>query len=256
MDIAADCEHALFPRRLVKTLPPGYSRLYFGSEFCAWAFPPPDELQEAFVAARREGWAFTLATPVMTETFLPRLAATLSDLLPRFAEGDEVMISDLGALQAVRSFSRDIPVILGRVLSGQKRGPQILEMNPTGAQLAYFRQGSWYGREASSFLRLAGISRVELDNVPQGIAPLPCGLAGTLHHPFAMVTSSRNCPFRNPVSPRCGRDCGETFTLLQKEGAPVLIQGGNTQFIRLDTLPETPRRLGIDRLVFHPDIPR
>lgn len=249
-------ERAVFLHRLNGPLPSGYSRLYFGSEFCAWAFPPLTEVRQALRSSREEGWAFTLALPVLPERFLPRLRQVLQELLPLFLPGDEVMISDLGEISPVRDISTAATITVGRALSGQKRGPQIHGMSLGEAQLAYFRQGSWYAAEGVAFLQEHGIARVEIDNLLQGIEPLPCGVSGSLHTPFAMVTSSRNCPFRKPGSPGCDVSCGEVFTLSSPDTPVPLLQGGNTQFLRNESLPENLPNIGIDRVVWHPVLPR
>ncbi|NIQ08795.1 MAG: hypothetical protein GWO23_03575, partial [Gammaproteobacteria bacterium] len=120
-------------------------------------------------------------------------------------------------------------------------------------QRDYFQRGSWHNREAVSLLAEYGIQRVEQDNLLQGVAPLANGLKASLHVPYAMVTSSRNCPFRKPgeFGP-CPAPCGEVFTLATAETESLLYQDGNAQFLMNETLPEDLAGLGIDRVVSHP----
>ncbi len=250
-------EQALFLNQLHGPLPEGIDRLYFGAEFCPWTFPAIADIEAAMSAARERGLSFTLATPVLLESFLPILRRTLAAVLPRLDGQDEVLISDWGALEPVRDVTADVRVILGRVLSGQKRGQQILDLPLTDSQLEYFRMGSWYAGEAAALLDELAIGRIELDNLLQGIAALPAGRVGSLHLPFAMVTSSRNCPFRKGEGHhRCPACCGEVFTLHSPQSRVPLYQGGNTQFLRNDRLPENLAESGIDRLVRHPLLPR
>lgn len=250
-------EHALFLNRLDGPLPADYQRLYFGSEFCSWTFPAAAACRAARRAARTAGWAFTLATPVAAEAFLPHLQQTLESLLPELDPQDEILVSDWGTLALLRRLDPTRTVALGRVLSGQKRGPQILDLQLTPEQLRYFQQGSWYAAEAVRLLTEQGIVRVELDNLLQGLAPLPAPLRGTLHLPWAMVTSSRNCPFRSGRGDAgCAAGCGEVFTLGTPQSQVLLYQGGNTQFLRYDTPPADLTALRIDRLVQHPQLPR
>lgn len=250
-------ERALFLSRLQDPLPEGYSRLYFGAEFCSWAFPEPQTLLRSLDAAREKGWHFTLATPIIIEPFLPRLREALVKVLPLLVDGDEVLVSDLGGIALVREVAPHLPVLLGRALSGQKRGPRILDLELSTAQRDYFRSGRWYAAEAAALLAELKIGRLELDNLLQGIAPLPPGLSGSLHYPYAMVTSSRNCPYREGAGARgCAAGCGAVFTLSTPQSRVPLFQGGNTQFLRNDRLPEQPAALGVDRLVFHPHLPR
>jgi len=234
----------------------GWQRLYAGAEFCPWSFPPLSALRRFLQLARSHNLPLTLATPVIYEPFLPRLRQTLHDLLPELQPGDEVLISDLGALSLLDERPRGVEVIVGRVLSGQKRGPRILDLELNPAEQAYFRQGRWYQREAATFLVEQGIRRVELDNLLQGIAPLPDPLIGSLHLPYAMVTSSRNCPFRPPgrVGP-CPGGCGEPFRLSTPQTSIPLYQAGNTQFLENPQLPDDLVSLHIDRVVQHMRLP-
>lgn len=249
-------ERALFLNSLPVSLSGRYDRLYFGSEFCPWTFPDAGPIIAALEMAREAGWLFTLATPVVSEPFLPLLEKSLAEILPRLGEGDEVLVSDLGTVELLQQLDAQVPMVMGRVLSGQKRGPRICGISLTNEQLAYFQAGSWYSAEARALLAEMGIDRIELDNLLQGIAPLP-GLQGTLHYPYAMVTSSRNCPFVKPGrAGRCAVPCGDVFVLETPQTKVPLYQGGNTQFLRNDALPEGLEDLGIDRVVWHPDLPR
>lgn len=249
-------ERALFLHTLPDLLPPGITRIYAGAEFCPWRLPSCAKLQQFLIWSHDRGCAFTLVTPVLIEPRREALGAILARLLPAFARGDEVVISDWGTLELVRQARPATTVVLGRVLSGQKRDARTVELDLTAAQNEHFRQGSWYAEPAVALLLELGIRRVELDNLLQGVAPLPAGLCGTLHHPYAMVASSRNCPFRRPGSAAvCPRPCGELFTLRSADSAVPLLQGGNTQFLRNDRFPDDLPALGIDRVVEHHELP-
>jgi hypothetical protein len=256
MSAVAETEAALFLNRMGGPLPAGYSRLYFGAEFCPWLLPQAAEAVAACRAAHELGWHFTLALPVLTESVLPRLRSLLETLVGQVGPGDEVLISDWGALALVRELLPRTTVLLGRALSGQKRGPRILDLSLTAEQREYFQRGSWYGRDACALLGEEKIARVELDNLLQGMAPLPPGLVGSLHYPYALVTSSRNCPFRiERQATGCAACCGEVFSLESDQTRVPLLQGGNTQFLHNQELPADLLALGIDRLVHHPFLP-
>lgn len=251
----AELEHAAFLRDLPKQPPTGYTRLYYGAEFCFWRLPDVEKILTAREWARRVSWAYTLATPVLGEAERRQLENMFKRVLPVLDAGDEVLISDWGALELVRAVRDDLNVVLGRALSGQKRGPRILDMQLSDEQAEYFRRGSWHNREAVTLLAEKGIWRIEQDNLLQGLAPLPEPLEGTLHYPYAMVTSSRNCPFRptgNFCS--CSAPCAEAFTLRTEETEALLYQDGNTQFLLNKSLPEDLSKLGINRIVNHPEL--
>ena len=250
-------ERAVALSRWPEPLPAGYQRLYFGAEFCSWALPSIGQVAGALAAARSSGVAFTLVTPVLREESLDALQTLFTELAGQLQAGDEVVISDFGALQLTRDLLPGIEVVLGRALSGQKRGPRIEALSLSAEARHYFRQGRWYAPEAVALLQEQGISRVELDNLLQGLAPLPKPLRGTLHLPYALVTVSRNCPFHADRSGQpCARNCGEVFRLTTPQTQHPLLQAGNCQFLEIRQLPEDLAELGIDRLVEHPRLPR
>jgi hypothetical protein len=250
-------ERALFLHTLPEVRPAGITRIHAGAEFCPWRLPATADLRKALARAREWSCSFTLVTPVLIEPRREPLRAMLAELLPSLLPGDEVVISDWGTLDLVRSLSPAATVVLGRVLSGQKRDARTVALDLSEAQLEHFRQGSWDSAPAVELLLDLGIRRIELDNLLQGVAPLPAALRGSLHLPYAMVASSRNCPFRHPGSAvPCPRPCGEVFTLRSAETPVPLLQGGNTQFLRNERLPDNLAALGIDRVVGHLELPR
>lgn len=249
----ADLEQAFFLKDFSGELPEGCSRIYFGAEFCFWRMPSVEQILSAIKLARENFIALTLVTPVLGEDERQRLAEILAEVLPALSNSDEILISDWGTLELVRETRSEIEVVIGRALSGQKRGPRILDLELMPEQEDYFQKGSWHNQEAVTMLQELGIKRVEQDNLLQGLAPLPQGLKSSLHVPYAMVTSSRNCPFRTPgeFGP-CNAPCGEVFTLQTDEVETILYQDGNTQFLFNETLPGSPGELRIDRVVVHP----
>ncbi len=248
----AELEYACFLSDLPREPPAGCSRLYYGAEFCFWRLPSSKNILTAKSWARHAGWHFTLVTPVLGEDERQRLNSLLQIILPELDAGDEILISDWGALALVRAVRDDLTIILGRALSGQKRGTRILDMTLTPEQSKYFQCGSWHNRDAVKLLAEQGIERIEQDNLLQGMAPLTESLKGSLHFPYAMVASSRNCPFRTSAAfGPCPAPCDEVFTLKSNETEVLLYQDGNTQFLHNDQLPDNLLQLGIDRVVKH-----
>lgn len=248
-------QHALFPSRLDDLDLSTYDRLYWGAEFCCWRMPGPKSIRLALDIARQQGCQFTLVTPVLVESFIPRLRLILDEVVPLLKPQDEVVASDLGTIGLLREQPLLARLVVGRALSGQKRGPRILDLDLGEEEQEYFRSGAWYNHGALEYLRERRIQRVELDNLLQGIKPLPAGLRGSLHLPYVMVTSSRNCPFNDQPLQPCRPRCGEVMRLNTDQTAVSLLQAGNTQFLENHRLPANLPLTGIDRLVQHQRLP-
>ena len=230
--------------------------MYAGAEFCPWRLPDLATLRHMLNWARANRCAFTLATPVLIEPRRAEFTRLLSALLPEFAETDELAISDWGVLELARAAAPDVTLVVGRALSGQKRDPRTPALDFDATELMHFRSSSWHAAPAVAMLQDLGITRVELDNLWQGLEPLPAPLRGTLHTPYAMVASSRNCPFHAAGSAEpCPQPCGEVFSLHRDDFPSPLLQGGNTQFIRIPHLPPNLSACRIDRVVEHLDLP-
>lgn len=255
----AELDHAVFLQQGREQAPRGVSRVYLGAEFCCWQLPPSRQLIAEMDCAHLHGLAVSIVVPVLTETFLPRCEQLLGQIAPHLGDRDEIVISDWGALSMVRSQCPDTEVVLGRVLSGQKRGGLQVPQDLSDAATAYFRRSRWHGAGSVELLRECAIRRVEFDNLHQGMEPLPPGLSGTLHTPYLFVTASRNCPWRESRRTQfCSAPCGEAFRLKAtgRDHASVLLQRGNAQFIENSELPSDLKSLGIDRVVHHPALPR
>lgn len=249
-------EHAWLTSRLPERFPEGIDRLYFGAEFCCWRMPALDQILLAIDRCRQQAIALTLVTPILYEAWLPTARQLLSDLTGRLGPADELLFSDFGLISMAQESLPGTTLVCGRALSGQKRGPRILDLDLSAAERSYFRQGSCYSAEATGFLQDQGVARVELDNLLQGIAPLPTALRGSLHVPYALVTTSRNCPFRSPHHDRpCQPTCGKSFSLETEQTRVPLLQGGNSQFLRNEQLPVDLTALRIDRVVQHLELP-
>jgi len=249
-------ERALFLHTLPNTLPAGITRIYAGAEFCPWRLPDLTTLRRMLGWARANQCAFTLATPVLIEPQRAELARLLTALLPEFCPQDELVISDWGVLELARAAAPDTTLVVGRALSGQKRDPRTTTLNFDSTELKHFRSSRWHAAPAVEMLQELKIDRVELDNLWQGLEPLPPPLRGTLHTPYTMVASSRNCPFRTPgTATTCPQPCGEVFSLHRDDMPTPLLQGGNTQFIKIPQLPDDLQTCRIDRVVEHLNLP-
>ena len=240
-------------------------RVYFGHEFCQRLLPSAaDTAAAAWVAAER-GRAFTLVTPLVTNAGLARVR----DLVPAAraaagAAGLEVVVNDWGLLHWMHREHPDVPLALGRLLTKQKRGPQILRVAdrlPPRA-IEHFQRSNVDVPHLAARLQAWGVRRVELDNLLQGLRR-DHGLPASLYHPFAYVTTTRLCLMAGSTRPgknlrsigSCALECRRFEAVLTHPDMPApLLLKGNTQYVRNDRLPDDPAGLRITRLVLQPEL--
>jgi hypothetical protein len=257
-------EKAVFVADLDRLPPRGerYDRLYLGSEFCHWRLPGADELRRAGRECRERGMAFSLVTPFLTYTGLRRALALVRDLPAE--GGTEVIVNDLGLLEAILGTGWPGTLVAGRLLTRQRRGPGFQDPVETMADALAALRGS--ALDSPAFIaRLGavyGVHRFELDDLVQGVAvaALPEGARLSLYRPFLLVTATRNCPwiFDGRVWQRdggCPQPCrGQALLMEPREGGRRLTMGGCAQFLTAEAAGGA-AAAPVDRLVWQPEIP-
>lgn len=236
---------------------PQHERLYFGPEFCQHLLPSSSELKEALNFARKKRLSFTLVTPFVTDEGLKKLIP-LWEVLKGWGK-TEVVVNDWGVLSFLRENYPEFPLVLGRLLSKQKRGPRLLNIKDKipREMWDHFQRSYLDLPLVQNFLSQRNIHRVELDNLLQGIKRDP-KIPASLYYPYAYVTTTRMCltnacdqrtqPLRS-IFP-CHKECSiYTFKLTHKDMPVILFIKGNTQFFKNEEIPSNLSLLGIDRLV-------
>lgn len=257
-------ELAVFVSDLDRLPPRGEAcdRVYLGCEFCHWRLPSPGDLERALREAGDRGARFSLVTPFLNESGLRRTLELVRELP---ADGPtELVVNDLGLLEAVGDAGWRGTLVAGRLLTRQRRGPGFQDPGDiTPATRAALCGSALDSPPFVAWLAEAyGVRRFELDELAQGVAvaPLPEGTRLSLYRPWALVTATRNCPwiFDGRLWQReagCPRPCrGRALRLSPAEGGRELTLGGCAQFLRIEErvagIPP-----GVDRVVREPGIP-
>jgi len=249
---------------------PGYSRLYYGIEFCQHQIPTKEELRTALAFARDHSLEFTLVTPYVSETGLKRLEI-LFDYLRENEPSTEIVVNDWGVLHWLR---REYPfknIALGRIPNKMKRDPRIhhyMDKMPPEA-LLNFQDCSLSVPAVRKLLIELGVKRLEFDNLLQGmkmdLGSDPPMMTNSLYHPIGYITTTRLCKAGNldekelsvfQVLETCERSCRNYRTFFRNQAMkdPIIAQG-NTFFYKNTQLPPNLEELGIDRLIFEPEVP-
>lgn len=243
-----------------------YGRLYYGVEFCENDMPSVRDAQTAYRKAADHGMSFTLVTPYVTDYGI-RKTAELFNGLSDLGEM-EVVINDYGTLMLLEEGYTAFEPVLGRLLVKQKRGFGLYKdalAYPENV-IKHFMSSNIDYHAMREFLKKKGITRVEFDNMIQGIDPdlEGSGLSGSLYVPYGYVTTTRLCPWSyksgkwDGVRQICERTCSiDVLTLESDIMRQTIYMRGNTQFFKNETVPseEYLSRTGINRIVFEPDIP-
>lgn len=269
-----------------------YSRVYFGTEFCQRRIPSEQDMDEAVEAAAASGAGFTLVTPYVTDAGLEKVEL-LCRRLSASKERCEVVVNDWGVLRMVHSRFPNIIPVLGRLLVKQKRCPTLIRLlqrkveaamivqaggnspQRLGVQTKLPRSLDWYykGSNAASvpvlqqYLQQCGVSRIELDNLGQGMrVSLPAkGLSASVYVPFVYISTTFYCltagcdSGKESVDKRrpCSQECQRYVFRLRHASMPrdILLKG-NTQFYRNEKISYAAwEKKGIDRVVFAPLVP-
>lgn len=246
----------------------GYSRIYYGHEFCERLLPTPAELKAALASAGPMGAAFTFVTPYVTERGLGRVRDLLVVFAAHHPDG-EVVFNDWGVLRLLNREFATLTPVMGRLMTKMKRGPRLADLVDrfNAATADYFRTCSLDVPIYREFLLQERVARVELDNVLQGIDLCldGTGLYASIYVPFGYIATTRLClaaacdthgmEDEVGVLP-CKQECRDyTFEVQPHGAASVQLRKGNTVFFENTRLPDNLGRNGIDRVVVEPTLP-
>jgi hypothetical protein len=285
-------EQAIFITRVadLKFVNSKYDRIYFGNEFCERLIPSARELSDVAGYCREHGLGLSLVTPYVTRRGLEALDRLFS-WLRKNKMTCEVVINDYGVLDVLNKEYPEFTLVLGRLLTKQKRDPRIVRLNKTlglqreflslpeedvleiftrapKALLAHFQEANISVPIIQEFLKEYQIVRAEIDNLLQGIrlcVPQK-GLGVSLYFPYGYIATSRLCPAlpfhkSHQFSRRiltCKKECRDLCWRLKNAYFPTVVyKVGSTIFFKNEKTPSLKEltALGINRLVYQPKIP-
>lgn len=259
------------------------SRLYFGQEFCQFLIPSPEQVLHAYFSSRQLGWGFTYVTGPVTESGMEPILRNLELLAGQEDAADiELVVNDWGVLQKAREVAPVLAPVLGRLLLKQPRLARSRGQPPVnrdgldaGAETAGAHQmAEFRGIDLSipcyrTELCASGVTRFEVDIVPQGVclAPDGWGFGASAYFPWSYVCGGRNCltaaledPHRKflVTDAACGRLCQtlNRATALATTMHGILERGNSVFLLNCDYAePYLTGAIPVDRIVFQPLIP-
>jgi hypothetical protein len=264
--------HQIVVKALENLTPkPKLSHIYFGNEFCQKLIPSVSDVQKAFNTAISRELKFCLVTPYVTNGGLKRLDSLLKILNDQSTDC-EIIVNDYGVLDLVRKEYKNLTPVLGRIMDKQDREPRNREI---GNIKQIVKRDTQFNVPAyKNFLKASRAQRVEFDNSPsfKSLDLTKLETNASVYVPYGYITTGRICmmgslhqPIKTKfrVNGKCEKEC-QLFSsflyspCLSKE--QKLIGRGNTVFFineihQLNEVIKNHQQLGVNRLVFQPEIP-
>ncbi|MBM3245540.1 MAG: hypothetical protein FJZ15_07110, partial [Candidatus Omnitrophica bacterium] len=233
--------------RDLKFIREGFSRIYYGNEFCQNRIPSLDSLAGACDIAVEKRMKFTFVTPFVTDKGISQLRALFS-FLTKNMEGLEIVANDWGVIEVLKGEFSFNNIALGRLLVKQRRCPRIISLKKKmpGGSCSIFKCAQADSLIFSKYLLEEKISRIEIDNLLQGIVRQAPVIPASLYTPFAYISTTRFCPSsclpghkrRIQDGQGCGSACRDYFLRLRNKLIPgEILLKGNTYFVKNDKLP-------------------
>lgn len=194
----------------LNNLPEDVRRIYVGSEYCIRAIP---KNYIEIINRAKENYKITLILPPLLESEIDKALEIINKVRKNLDNPFEIVINDWGLLYLLSKEKDDkVSLVLGRILSYQKRGNQRLYKVIKSEDLGSV---PILDDKMVNFLLNLGIKRIEIDIPPNGvkISKKP-KVDLTIYTPFSLISYTLNCPFmfeKGVWRRTCNRECINNF---------------------------------------------
>ena len=194
-----------------------FKRIYFGNEFCRFLIPDKEDLKQVLLKIPKK--YFSLTTPAVINDFDISKIIKLFNVLVEYKPDSEVIINNLGLLQVLQKY-KSLKPVLGRILSHLVFYFSEKEIRVKVDMVSLFKQYK--------------IERFEIDNYEKSIIN-NMGLSISMHVPYAYVTNTRWCIFKDGEYLEKNSNCKINCRTSVKVKYPIIqehfIFKGNSQFL-------------------------
>ncbi|MCX7770726.1 MAG: hypothetical protein N2202_06555 [Proteobacteria bacterium] len=226
----------------ITLLPDDAKRVYIGSEHCINAFP---EDYAEIINQIEKKYQFSLLLPPLLDDEVDRALGIIDKTIKSVSISFEIVINDWGLLQVLSKKKYSYPLVLGRILSYQKRGNQRTYEVISPEELRYV---PILNDKMINFLKTLGIKRVEID-IPSydvNIRNNPT-IGLSVYTPYCFQSYTLNCPFtfeNGEWRKVCGRECLSNF-LVYRGGDAIseFIQCGKIYYTESNAVPDIADRI-------------
>ncbi|MBI5208214.1 MAG: hypothetical protein HY934_10585 [Candidatus Firestonebacteria bacterium] len=235
------------------------NRVYFGEEFCQWILPSLEDFKNARKISEEKGINFTCVLPYFSESCINKLSEILK-ILSNYTSC-EVVINDWGSLYFINKHFPEFKIILGRLLTKQRRGVPVISYDDIPLEgKKMLRTNCINSPYWINFLNHFHIERAEIDNthdLREHNIDLP--LKWSIYYPYGYITTTRLCFYNYGKNgwqrekrggTTCSRSClGKNIRLHYPSFDSEIYLLGNTQIYKSKSLPSNLSKYGIDRII-------
>lgn len=186
----------------VKFLDNDVSGIYFGVEFCDQLLPSGKDLDFLVRFSHKSKVPVSIVTPYLNECNFEGITKLLDSLNERMPNA-EVVVNDWGVLNLIKDNYDNFSIIIGRLLSRQKRGFFVKRENGENVLIEnlklkrtekdYMKCSIMQNDYLMEFLKKMGIKRISLDNMRQGVVLTSKGIKTDVYYPYIFITTSNYC---------------------------------------------------------------
>ena len=243
-------------------------RIYIGNDYCQLNLNEKEIIN--LIVYYKDKKQITLLLPFLTNLGLEKLSNILKQSCVVDNDAFEIVFNDWGTFFYLRKNYPKVKLVLGRLLTNQKKDPRISNVlknknnvvtDVLNKQIVYlpelpqslidlYYRHSIETPELIKFLTSNNVYRIELDNVVWKIvSELPKTIKVSLYYPYLLLSVTRYCGLlHDKYESVCNKDCVND---IQKLSNGFYLKG-NAIYHKNDVLPskEDLENNNIDRIVY------
>lgn len=224
-----------------------YDVIYFGFEFCDKRIPNIKDIKLIEKKCLVNKMKFVFVTPI----FSINNSKKIKNILKKLSNKSEIVINDFGVLDIIRDLKLKNKLILGRLLTKQKKFYHKLENIKL---IEYFKQSTLSNKLFINFLKKYNIYRIEFDNsiyLPKLLKSY--NFKYSLYAPFCLLTTSTNCLFIKNLkikNDNCNNICKFGYFIEYSNNNEKIFNFGKSQFYHISS-KEYLKHNEYDRIVYN-----
>ena len=248
-----------------------FDRFYIGNDYCENNLQIKRTIKLINFYKEKN---ITLLLPFLTDCGLEKLKQILNLLKTYKLKDFEIVFNDWGTFYYLRKYYPDIKLVLGRLLTKQRKDPRIeiilknkqehfkLLKNNLGitnivktkkvpiSLIELFSRTAMESKESIDFLIKNNVLRIEIDNLTWDmIIKLPTKIKVSLYYPYILLNVTRYC---GAINGKYDKVCNKICLKKPKNISENIFMKGNALYYRNNIIPHKKdlKSNNIDRIIY------